>query len=73
MSACSRCGTKGVLFGHVALCSNCYAKHQAHQKELRDETIRNRELLAARIVHPAGTARHRDRWRFHEFLGRAGE
>ena len=61
MSACKRCGTEGVLFGHLALCADCYRKHRAHQASLREEAIRNRELLAARLVHPAGKHRHRAR------------
>jgi hypothetical protein len=62
---CTRCGTEGVTFGHRGLCAECYAVHMAHQKALRDENQRNRELLAARLVHPAGrTPRHRamDLW-----------
>ena len=62
---CSRCGKPGPTFGHLGLCAEHYAAHMAHQKELRDESQRNRELLAARIVHPAGRSpRHRaaDLW-----------
>ncbi len=60
---CSRCGTEGVTFGHRGLCANDYAKYMAHQKELRDISIENRELLAARITHPSGKS---PRWRARE-------
>ena len=62
---CYRCGAKGPTFGHRGLCAEHYAEHMARQKELREESQRNRELLAARIVHPAGRSpKHRamDLW-----------
>ncbi len=65
MSACKKCGADEVLFGHQGLCKTHYDAYMAHQKELRDISIQNRELLAARIVHPAGKSprqRARDLW-----------
>ena len=62
---CNRCGNEGVTFGHIGLCKPCYAIHMARQADLFAESQRNRELLAARIVHPAGkTARQKasDLW-----------
>ncbi len=63
MTACKRCGATGVpLFGYQGLCAEHYAAYMDHQKDLREETLRNREMLAARIVHPAGrSARYRAR------------
>lgn len=62
---CNRCGAEGTTFGHVGFCGDCYGKHRAHQIELREQNLENRELLAARIVHPAGKGpkqRARDLW-----------
>ena len=67
---CSRCGVETITAGHPGRCANDYAKYMAHQKELRDISIENRELLAARITHPAGKKpRHREMWARPEFLG----
>ena len=71
---CSRCGVEGITFGHQGLCANDYAKYMAHQKELRDISIENREMLAARLVHPAGRKpKHRDLWARPEFQGHVEE
>lgn len=65
-SPCAKCGARGVvLFGHHGMCADCYEQHRDHQAALREERIRSRELLAARIVHPAGKApryRAMDQW-----------
>lgn len=70
MTVCTRCGAKGgVLFTHHALCADCNEERAVHQKELRDISIQNRELLAARLVHPAGKGparRAREVWVSHE-------
>jgi hypothetical protein len=66
VTVCFDCHVKGVvLFGHAGRCANCYRKYQLHQKELREEGIRNRELLAARVVHPSGRS---PRWRQRDWL-----
>ncbi len=71
---CARCGNEGITYGHQGLCANDYLKYQAHQKELRDISIENRELLAARITHPAGKKpKHRDLWARPEFQGHQEE
>jgi len=66
VTRCYDCRVEGVvLFGHSGRCADCYDRYRKHQAELRQESQRCRELLAARIVHPAGRSpRHRamDLW-----------
>jgi len=59
---CNRCGEdKGVTFGHVSFCKDCYEVRQARQQELREASHIMREQLAARIVHPAGRSKPRNK------------